>query len=110
MLGVAYASTSMCIFEETIIDNTGGLGQASRADVEEGVLKHEFGHILGLVNLGTALQTQHEDGQHAKHCNVQDCLMYYAIETGDFFASLLGGGVPELDAQCIADLRANGGK
>jgi len=109
-LGLAFNSSSMCLFEKTIMENTGGLGEARKADVEEGVLKHEFGHILGLVNLGTALQNQHEDADHPKHCDVQSCLMYFAINTQSFIGMMGVGSVPDLDAQCIADLRANGGK
>jgi len=109
-LGVAFNATSMALFQKTIMDNTGGLGQPSKNVVEEGVLKHEFGHIMGLVNLGSPLQSAHEDNAHPKHCETKSCLMYFAIETGDFFSNLIGGSVPDLDPPCIADLRANGGK
>lgn len=109
-LGVAFNASAMAIFQGTIQDNTGLITQPSAEDVEEGVLKHEFAHILGLVNLGSPLQSEHEDAEHPKHCDVQSCLMYYTIETGSFFNNLMNGPMPDLDAQCIADLRANGGK
>ncbi len=110
VLGIAYRNTSMVIFEKTIRDFSGGLGQPSTSLVESTVLNHEFGHILGLVNVGTEMQTDHQDEAHGKHCDVDDCLMYYATETSDFFGNLIGGSVPELDSLCQADLKANGGK
>ena len=72
---------------------------------------HEFGHILGLTNLGSDLQSNHEDASHPKHCNVESCLMFWAAETGSGIGNMISNGsAPQLDAQCIADLQANGGK
>ena len=109
-LGIAFNSSSMALFQKTIQENTGNIGQASTIEVEEGVLKHEFGHILGLVNLGTPMQSQHEDQAHKKHCDVESCLMYYATETSLFFGNILNSSIPNLDPKCMADLKANGGK
>ncbi len=108
-LGVAYRNTSMCIFEKNITDNTGGLLQPSQQVLETTVMDHEFGHILGLVDLGTEMQTPHLDAANGKHCDVENCLMYHAAETTDIIGNL-SGSAPVLDAQCIADLQANGGK
>ena len=36
--------------------------------------------------------------------------MYYATETSDIFGTLVTDDIPQLDAQCLMDLRANGGK
>ncbi|MEO6539847.1 MAG: hypothetical protein ABIN74_02605 [Ferruginibacter sp.] len=110
VLGIAYRNTSMSIFGKTIHDNSGGLGQASRIKVESTVLEHEFGHILGLVDLGSLMQAAHKDAAHGNHCNNSNCLMYYASETTDILGILITGSVPPLDANCKADLTANGGK
>ncbi len=110
VLGIAYRNTSMCLFGKTIHDNSGGVGQASRTKLEATVLEHEFGHILGLVNIGSAMQTPHQDTPHGAHCNNEDCLMHYAAETTDALGFLLTGNIPSLDANCISDLKANGGK
>ena len=110
VLGIQYDPTSMVIFEKTIKNLTGGLGQPSTQVVETSVVEHEFGHTLGLTNNGTDMKTAHQDTEHGAHCNVKSCLMYYATETSNFIANLAGGTVPELDAQCKADLKANGGK
>lgn len=110
VLGVAYRNTSVCLFGKTIFDNSGGVGQVNRTKLETTVAEHEFGHLLGLVDLGTSMQTNHKDAAHGNHCNVQSCLMYYASETTELLGFLMTGNIPALDAQCLADLHANGGK
>lgn len=112
VLGVAYRNTSFALFGGTIEENTGGLGQPSESLVTQTVLRHEMGHLLGLVNIGTPMQTDHQDTANGNHCDVESCLMYYAVESGDFIGNIVGGSntPPSLDSQCMADLRANGGK
>jgi hypothetical protein len=108
VIGLAYGSTSMCIFEKTVDDNSGGLGQVSRKNLETSVLIHEFGHVLGLVNTGTSMVQNHESTPG--HCDNENCLMYYASETASLTGFLGGDPIPELYLQCLADLQANGGK
>jgi len=110
VLGVAYKNTSMCLFGKTIQDNSGGVGQTSRTKLTATVLEHECGHILGLVNVGTAMQVNHIDAAHGHHCDNTSCLMYYASETTDILGFLLTEAIPSFDANCISDLEANGGK
>jgi predicted Zn-dependent protease len=110
VLGIAYRNTSMCLFGKKIHDNSGGLGQASRTKLEATVLKHEFGHLFGLVDLGSAMQVGHKDAAHGNHCNNQSCLMYYASETTDILGYLVTGSIPDFDANCKNDMKANGGK
>ena len=110
VLGFAYRNTSLCILGKTIHDNSGAIGQASRTKLETTVIEHEFGHILGLVDLGSPMQTSHIDATHGNHCNNSNCLMYYASETTDILGFLITGNIPTLDANCKADLTANGGK
>jgi len=109
VLGVAYKNTSMVILEKTIQTNSGGLNQAGRVKVETGVMEHEFGHLLGLVNSGTAMVTNHEYSNNKGHCNNSNCLMYYQVQTSGLMSSL-NNSVPTLDANCVNDLKANGGK
>lgn len=107
--GIAYRNTSVCLFGKTIQSNSGGINQASRVKVESGVLLHEIGHLLGLVNNGTGMVTPHEDADNRAHCTNTNCLMYYTIETTGLM-NMLSNSIPSLDANCINDLRANGGK
>ena len=111
VLGMAYGNTSIVIFERTIRDFSGaGINKPSTKALETTVMDHEFGHILGLVNNGSAMQTDHQDKPNGLHCSNKNCLMYYNVETTDVIANILGGNVPGLDANCMNDLKANGGK
>lgn len=110
ILGVAYRNTSCVIFQEAIIGFSNQLGEPNRVDLETTVILHEIGHLLGLVNLGSAMQTNHLDTAHDKHCTNQNCLMYWQIENSGVMQMMTGGNVPQLDANCLADLLANGGK
>jgi hypothetical protein len=111
VLGTAYRNTSFVIFEKTIHGLSDSPFEPSRSLLETTVITHEFGHIFGLTNLGATLQSDHEDTEHPKHCEVESCLMHWASESGSSIGNVISGGTaPKLDAQCIADLRANGGK
>jgi len=110
VLGFAYGSSSVTILEKTIKGLSGGIGQPSVTALETTVLLHEFGHILGLVSNGTPITSDHQDVAHGKHCNDQNCLMYYSVETSDVVANIVGGSIPALDTSCLNDLKTNGGK
>jgi hypothetical protein len=111
VLGVAYRNTSFVIFEETVKSFSTGVLAPSVSTLESVVINHEFGHILGLVNVGSPMQNNHQDIAHGRHCTDEACLMYWTAETGEGLINMLSGGsVPNLDDQCIADLQANGGK
>ncbi|MDT8369855.1 MAG: hypothetical protein RQ745_11645 [Longimicrobiales bacterium] len=117
VLGIAYFNTSMAIFEEVIRNNSGAIGEPRTEVIEATVMRHEIGHILGLVNNGTPMlgaqggPDDHHDEAHGAHCTVEGSLMYFQVETTNFIVNLTsGGGVPELEPLDIADLRANGGR
>lgn len=111
VLGIAYYNTSNAFFGAAYDEASGGIGQASRFLIEATSFRHEFGHLFGLVNIdgsGTEMQQDHQANGH--HCNNEQCLMYYAMETTDLFGSFIGEEIPSLDQNCIDDLQANGGK
>ncbi len=113
-LGSAYLNTSMVIYEGTLRRLTSRPGAPSLSTIETATLNHEFAHLMGLVNLGSPAQSDHEDqnskGEPNNHCNVSDCLMEASIQFSSGIMDMMGNGVPKLDAQCIADLQANGGR
>ena len=114
LLGIAYYNTSNAFFGPSYEEASSGAGSPSRYQIEAASFRHEFGHLFGLVaipNSGTEMQEPHKSQEHGNHCDNDQCLMYYATETTDFVGSVFGDEeIPPLDANCIADLRANGGK
>ncbi|WP_242497084.1 hypothetical protein [Flavobacterium petrolei] len=76
ILGTAYRNTSFVINEQTFQVLSDSLFEPNRSLLETTVITHEFGHILGLTNLGAALQSNHEDAEHPKHYIEKTCLMY----------------------------------
>ena len=110
MLGYAYRNTSAVLFSSPIKENSDKFKKPARTYLEARTLQHEFGHLLGLVNIGTAAQEDHHDADHGKHCTNKRCLMYYLTDTEDYPSVLIRQKSPELDKNCLKDLRANGGK
>ncbi|MAU26514.1 MAG: hypothetical protein CMH45_03820 [Muricauda sp.] len=139
-LGAVYRNTSMVIHEKTIRTIAGRSLTITDADVETATLNHEFGHLFGLVNLGTVPVNAHEDGESENHCNVDGCLMQAELrfsvagkssstiksKNGIASACSLQGqtvlkmleqqtarglaAVPGLDSECVLDLQNNGGQ
>lgn len=139
-LGAVYRNTSMIIFETTVRRLAGRSLTITPADVETATLNHEFGHLFGLVNLGTVAINDHEDAEAPNHCNVEPCLMRAQLEFGGTSRSniivheknglhsscSLNGqqlleqmeqrvsrgsiAAPGLDPECRLDLESNGGR
>ena len=105
VINQTYSNWELLLIDDGSIDNTIQI-------VED--FKQKYSNIKliqNLTNLGAAMQTNHEDTEHPKHCNDEDCLMYWSAETGSGMENLIGvSTAPQLDSQCIADLQANGGK
>ncbi len=114
LLGIAYYNTSNAFFGPSYDDASSGTGSPSRYQVEATSFRHEFGHLFGLVDIpgsGTEMQEPHKDEEHGNHCDNEECVMYYAMETTDLIGNTFGNDeIPPLDANCLADLQANGGK
>jgi hypothetical protein len=106
VLGIAYYNTSTAYFGETIARISGGVTQPSRTEIESTVFNHEYGHLMGLVNNGTEMQEDHHDSENGAHCTEQECLMYFSVNTTDFFANLFDDSIPQLDDFCVADIEA----
>lgn len=81
-LGAVYRNTSMVIHEINVQKLANLNASISIADVEIATLNHEFGHLFGLVNLGTAPVNDHEDVDSDNHCNVSGCLMRSELQFG----------------------------
>lgn len=135
-LGAVFRNTSMVIFEETVRRLASQTTAISVADVESATLNHEFGHLFGLVNLGSPAVNDHEDPEADRHCNVEGCLMRAELQFGGasgktstaktelksacnlngntmlrLLTSKTGkSNTVAIDAECVLDLQANGGR
>ena len=116
-LGAVYRNTSMIIHESTIRDLASRSVVITVSDVETTALTHEFGHLFGLVDLGTPEVNPHEDPAAANHCDVDGCLMRAELEFGQGVMAIMEKrtakgleGLPSLDAECLLDLQAIGGR
>ncbi|HZY71292.1 MAG TPA: hypothetical protein VFF67_10005 [Thermoplasmata archaeon] len=99
VIGLAYYGSSIAVFPATIASAAGGTSAAVIATV----MIHEFGHELGLVGIiGSA---PNEDPNHPYHSSDPNDVMYWAVDTTQILAGLLGGGPPtQFDAQDLQDL------
>lgn len=112
-LGTAYRNTSIVVYQKTLEAITTSEPELLPI-LEQTTMEHEFGHILGLVNIqGDDIHpTGHEDPSVSKHCIIENCLMYFdATNVGRSTIQKLRsrGTVPQLDPLCIEDLQAKGG-
>jgi hypothetical protein len=110
ILAMAYRNTSLCVFGEPLKYFSGGLIEDAKTKVLAILFMHEFGHLLGLVNMGTRMTINHEDGEGASHCTNSACLMHHTFNSNSRVVFNVDIQVPYFDNNCINDLRANGGK
>jgi len=110
ILGMAYGNTSAVVYGEAIRKYSNKGGRLTHQVLETAVLLHEIGHLLGLVNKGTPLRSEHVDFASNDHCSNKSCLMYRSVEVKKLSSILRQGNMPVLDSLCIEDLIANGGK
>lgn len=111
VLGSAYRNTSIVIYGETVKNISSRVNTPDKSTVESTVVNHEFGHLLGLVNLGSPVQSDHVDQGSNGHCKTAGCLMSANVQFGgDLIDMVEGTGIPQLDNLCIQDLQAHGGK
>ncbi len=116
-LGLAWGHSTIAVFAETVADTCARVTdpdqrEAVCAGTELWVWTHETGHLLGLVNLGVPMVTDHEDPDHPHHDASPYCVMYWATR-GEAVPlrvarRLAAHTSPTLgfDAACQADLAA----
>ncbi|KPM31483.1 Hypothetical protein I595_2750 [Croceitalea dokdonensis DOKDO 023] len=139
-LGAVFRNTSMVIYERTVRTLANRSLSLLISDVETATLNHEFGHLFGLVNLGTVPINDHEDPDAPFHCSENPCLMRAELQFGtsgkafvqrkhanDVHSSCSLNGLnliqtmenrvargiaaaPGLDPECLRDLESNGGR
>ncbi|MBM1106171.1 hypothetical protein JQC67_08490 [Aurantibacter crassamenti] len=81
-LGAVYRNTSMIIHEATVRRLSARSFSITTADIESATMNHEFGHLFGLVDLGTPQVNDHNDPESENHCIVEGCLMRAELQFG----------------------------
>lgn len=111
VLGSSYRNTSMVIYGKTIKNVAERVNAPDKGTVESTVVNHEFGHLFGLVGVGTPMLTDHKDDSSEAHCNVDGCLMAANVSFGSGIIDIIdNNNIPQLDELCLRDLQANGGR
>ncbi len=102
VLGAAIRGDVIVLFRDAISAASSPI--VSSRTIEDAVLLHEIGHLLGLVDI--AIDTNREDPEHPGHSKSRESVMYWAVES-DLIGQVLGGAPPNtFDAADLADLRA----
>jgi hypothetical protein len=102
VLGVAVRGDVLAVFTDSIAGAATPL--VSRATIEDAVLAHELGHVLGLVDL--ARDTHRADPEHPGHSSNPKSVMYWAVESS-LVGQVLSGPPPrDFDDADLADLQA----
>ena len=105
VLGVAVDASTIALFSDSIDDATSIFNpRISAEDIENSVMGHEFGHLLGLVNLVYTSPADHEDSEHPGHSNNEDSVMYWAVETVTISAWFSGDLPTQFDQDDLGDL------
>jgi len=109
-VGYAYGDSSYAIFQETIIDYLeGNTVPVSLHSFEASILVHEWGHIIGLVNIGYESNVPgHHDASHPFHSTSPKSVMHYAVE----FIGITGEPPTDFsvaDQRDIIDLKQSAG-
>ncbi len=102
-LGLAYKNTSIALFEKDILNITNS--KANQEKVESRLAAHHFTHLLGLVNQGVPMISNHEDPQFSKHCITENCLLQAATNFANNSDFLLSNDL-QLKSYCLEDLAA----
>jgi hypothetical protein len=110
ILGLAYKNTSLCFFGEPLKNFSIGITEEEKIRAMAMLFAHEFGHLLGLVDMGTSMVVAHRDIANGNHCDNNGCIMHHSFEPNTVNFTRIYSENRSFDTNCIIDLRANGGK
>lgn len=99
-VGVAVRADVLAVFADRLDETSSPL--VSRSRMEDAVLMHEVGHLLGLVDL--VIDTGRDDPEHPGHSRNTGSVMYWAVESTLVGQALNGPPPTEFDSQDREDL------
>lgn len=105
-IGLAYSASTVALFPDRWQGLSSVLGSSQA--IEQAVLVHELGHLLGLVNLGYTSDIDHEDPERPGHSNNEESVMFHAVETtliGQVFSGPPPSTFDEADRSDLEGLR-----
>lgn len=111
IIGVNIAGTTMIvIFKDVISSVASGSSTTTAKFMEQSTLVHEFGHVVGLVNAGVTMNTDHQDSEHGHHCDNSQCVMYWKNEGKSDLINfvqqfMLTGSSVMFDQNCLDDAK-----
>jgi hypothetical protein len=110
ILGIHFTGSPFAFIFKDIVLSVGG-DPVSQRYAEQAVVVHELGHVVGFVNNGVPLVTNHEDSSHAHHTTNSDCVMYWAVESKDNILTsiadlILGNQLNLFGAEVLQDAQA----
>lgn len=91
-LGVTVNASSFVMFPEEV-QRSSGANLFGGPAYERSIVVHEFGHLLGLVNVNYESAAEREDPIHPGHSNNPASVMYWAVESFNV-QNLFRGGPP----------------
>jgi hypothetical protein len=110
IIGVSIVGTPViAIFKDTVLSSS-SIPQVARF-VEQATLVHEFGHVMGLVNNGVPMVSDHLDPEHPRHCTNNQCVMYWVNEgtsdMAEFVRRLIDSdSLVMFSEECLEDTRS----
>lgn len=110
VLALSYKNTSICLFGDPFKYFSIGSSEDDKSKAMAMLMEHEFGHLIGLVDMGCFMVDDHLDPEHNNHCINSHCLMHHTFETQTRLFEKTLTEIPVFDSYCLNDLRANGGK
>jgi hypothetical protein len=99
VLGISVRGDLSAVFADEVRSAAGPFGDRA---LEDAVVTHEAGHLLGLVDL--YLHTGRQDPDHPGHSTNPRSVMYWAVESSLVGDILTGGPPRDFDAADLADL------
>jgi len=107
VIGASVVGTPvMVVFKDAILRASNSL--TVLMFVEQATLVHEFGHVMGLVDNGIPMVSDHLDPDHPRHCTNEECVMYWqnegAADLREFVQQMMStGSLVMFGEECLDD-------